>query len=131
LRTLAFRRVVIAYFVDPQDLEPGLVIIAGVFYGGQDQESLRHAVEVRHESFLTPGFVTLARDAGVAIVFADSGKYPAIADLTGDVVYARLQDAREEVETGYEVEALDRWADTARAPAAAMALLDRLRSPAA
>jgi uncharacterized protein YecE (DUF72 family) len=74
---------------------------------------LRHAVEVRHESFLTPDFVKLARDAGVAIVFADTPKYPAIADLTADFVYARLQDAREEIETGYDAAALDRWADTA------------------
>jgi uncharacterized protein YecE (DUF72 family) len=132
----------------------------------QDGLRLHHAVEVRHESFLTPAFVTLARDAGVAIVFADSPKYPAIADLTADFVYARLQDAHEEVETGYDAETLDRWADIARAwttggapeglgyideakpgpvkdvfvfmingakvraPAAAMALLERLRAPA-
>jgi uncharacterized protein YecE (DUF72 family) len=133
----------------------------------QEGLRLRHTVEVRHESFLTPDFVKLAREAGVAIVFADSPKYPAIADLTADFVYARLQDAKEEIETGYDDEALDRWADTARAwakgsapeglgyieaakggpakdvfvfmingakvraPAAAMALLDRLPSPTA
>jgi uncharacterized protein YecE (DUF72 family) len=75
---------------------------------------LRHAVEVRHESFLTADVVKLARDAGVAIVFADTPKYPAIADLTADFVYARLQDAKEEVETGYDAEALDCWAAAAR-----------------
>jgi uncharacterized protein YecE (DUF72 family) len=80
----------------------------------QDGLRLRHAVEVRHDSFLTPAFVKLARDAGAAIVFADTPKYPAIADLTADFVYARLQDAHEEVETGYDSRALDRWADTAR-----------------
>ncbi len=87
----------------------------------QDGLRLRHAVEVRHESFLTPAFVQLARSAGVAIVFADSPKYPAIPDLTADFVYARLQDAQEEVETGYDTDALDRWADTARAWATGVA----------
>jgi uncharacterized protein YecE (DUF72 family) len=81
----------------------------------QEGLPLRHAVEVRHESFLTPAFVTLAKEAGVAIVFADSAKYPAIADLTADFVYARLQDAHEEIETGYDADALDRWAAAARA----------------
>ena len=38
----------------------------------QDGLRLRHAVEVRHESFLTPDFIKLARDAGVAVVFADT-----------------------------------------------------------
>jgi uncharacterized protein YecE (DUF72 family) len=82
---------------------------------------LRHAIEVRHESFLTPAFVNLARDAGVAIGFADTPKYPAIADLTADFVYARLQDAQEEVETGYDAEALDHWAVTAHGWAAGRA----------
>jgi uncharacterized protein YecE (DUF72 family) len=52
----------------------------------QDGLRLRHAVEVRHESFLTPDFVKLAREAGATVVFADTPKYPAIADLTADLV---------------------------------------------
>lgn len=75
---------------------------------------LRHALEVRHESFRDPAFVAMARDHGAAIVFADSAKYPALADLTGDFVYARLQQAREEVPTGYDEGELDRWAGVAR-----------------
>jgi uncharacterized protein YecE (DUF72 family) len=75
---------------------------------------LRHAVEVRHESFVDPAFVDLARDHGVAIVFADHADYPGIADLTADFVYARLQRAREEEATGYAAAELDHWADVAR-----------------
>ncbi|MCF8708140.1 DUF72 domain-containing protein [Rhizorhapis sp. SPR117] len=75
--------------------------------------SLRHAVEVRHESFLTPAFIDSARKAGVAVVFADTTKYPQIADVTGDFVYARLQDAREDEPMGYGAEALDRWTSMA------------------
>ena len=52
---------------------------------------LRHAVEVRNDSFIVPEFVALCRKNNVAIVYADHAKYPAIADVTGDFVYARLQ----------------------------------------
>lgn len=80
----------------------------------QDGCKLRHALEVRHESFRDPAFVELARARGAAIVFADSEKYPGIADPTADFVYARLESAREEVETGYTSDELDRWAEVAR-----------------
>ena len=76
--------------------------------------ALRHAIQVRHESFAVPEFVAMARAAGVAIVFADSAEYPAIADVTGDFVYARLENAREEEPAGYAPAELDRWAATAR-----------------
>jgi uncharacterized protein YecE (DUF72 family) len=76
--------------------------------------ALRHALEVRHESFATPEFVAMAREAGASIVFADSPDYPAIADPTADFVYARLQDAQAEEPTGYPPAALDRWAGVAR-----------------
>ena len=76
---------------------------------------LRHALEVRHDSFRTAQFVDMARAAGAAVVFADGEGRPVIADLTADFAYARLMDAREEVETGYDAAALDRWADVAKA----------------
>ncbi len=84
----------------------------------QDGVPLRHAIHVRHESFGVPAFVEMARAAGVAIVFAESAKYPAIADVTGAFVYARLECAREELEQGYPTEELDRWAAAARCWAA-------------
>ena len=76
----------------------------------QDGLTLRHAVEVRHESFRDPRFVDLAREHKVAVVFAESPDYPAIADLTADFVYARLMGAQERIETGYPAETLDQWA---------------------
>lgn len=79
---------------------------------------LRHAIQVRHESFATPAFVALCRAAGVAIVHGDSADYPALADVSGDFVYARLEDAREEEPAGYAPAALDRWRDVARTWAA-------------
>ncbi|MFN3434554.1 MAG: DUF72 domain-containing protein [Sphingomonas sp.] len=75
---------------------------------------LRHAVQVRHESFADPAFVAMARAANVAIVYADSTDYPAIADVTADFVYARLEAAREEEPAGYSDAELDGWARAAR-----------------
>ena len=75
---------------------------------------LRHAVQVRHDSFHVPEFVALCRAAGVAIVHAESADYPAIADIAGDLVYARLENAVEEELAGYAPAALDRWAAVAK-----------------
>lgn len=79
-----------------------------------DGVALRHAVQVRHESFAVPEFVALCRAAGVAIVYADSADYPAIADVTGDFVYARLENAVEDEPAGYTPAELDRWAGAAK-----------------
>lgn len=76
---------------------------------------LRHAVEVRHESFRVPEFATLARKYKVAVVIADSAKYPMLADVTADFVYARLQKAEARVTTGYTTADLDKWATRAKA----------------
>ncbi len=76
----------------------------------QDGVRLRHAVEVRHASFCVPEFIALARKHEVATVFADHAKYPAIPDVTGDFVYARLQQGKDEVETAYPAKELATWA---------------------
>jgi uncharacterized protein YecE (DUF72 family) len=75
---------------------------------------LRHALEVRHESFACPEFVALARKHGCAIVFADHATYPMIADLAAPFVYARLQQSQADVATGYSKAALDKWAGVVR-----------------
>ncbi|MBN8809098.1 MAG: DUF72 domain-containing protein [Sphingomonas sp.] len=80
----------------------------------QDGVPLRHAVQVRHDSFHVPAFVALCRAAGVAIVYAESADYPAIADVSGDFVYARLENAVEDEPLGYPPAALDRWAGVAK-----------------
>jgi uncharacterized protein YecE (DUF72 family) len=109
---------------------------------------LRHAIEPRHESFNDPAFLALVRKAGVAVVLAESPDYPAFEEAAeaGPFVYARLQNARSEIEQGYPDAELDHWrkrvedwSDTGRdvflffingakerAPAAAMALIGRL-----
>lgn len=79
---------------------------------------LRHAVQVRHESFAVPQFVAMCRDAGVAIVYAHSPEYPAIADITGDFVYARLESGEDDNPFCYPEAELDRWAAVAQCWAA-------------
>jgi len=76
--------------------------------------SLMHVIEVRHESFFVPEFAALLREQNVAVVFADSDEYPAIADVTADFVYARLQKTKEDNETGYSTTDIGRWADRTR-----------------
>jgi uncharacterized protein YecE (DUF72 family) len=75
-----------------------------------DGRTLRHVVEVRHDSFRTPEFVKLLRRFETPVVFAEHARYPAIADLAGDFVYARLQKGRDTIKTGYPPKALDTWA---------------------
>ena len=129
-----FDRDDIAAFIDllPEDIE-------GV--------KLRHAIEPRNESFRDEQFFNLCRARNIAIVFEDSEDYPLIEADTADFAYARLQRMKEEIVTGYDEASLDGFADRARnwrddgrdayilmingakvrAPAAALALQERLR----
>lgn len=95
---------------DPDDFGAFLKLLPAAHEG----VALRHAVQVRHESFADPAFVAMARAAGVAIVYADSADYPAIADVTGDFVYVRLENAEEQHPAGFTPHALDGWATRAR-----------------
>ncbi|HLP07126.1 MAG TPA: DUF72 domain-containing protein [Opitutaceae bacterium] len=72
---------------------------------------LRHALEVRHESFRTPEFVELLRAHGVALVVADTaGRWPFMEDITADFIYVRLHGDAELYVSGYSDEALAVWA---------------------
>jgi uncharacterized protein YecE (DUF72 family) len=75
-----------------------------------DGRALRHVVEVRHDSFCAPDFVALLRQFETPVVFAEHGKYPAIADIASDFVYARLQKGNDEIDTCYPPKQLDAWA---------------------
>ena len=104
---------------------------------------LRHVIEPRHESFRDDAFFDLCRDHDVAIVWGDDDEFPLVDADTASFRYARLQRMNEDVTTGYNSKLLDRFADMIkgwnkdsyifmingaklRAPAAAMALQDRL-----
>ncbi|HEY7090144.1 MAG TPA: DUF72 domain-containing protein [Tepidisphaeraceae bacterium] len=72
---------------------------------------VRHAVEIRHESFCTDHFVTLLRKHHIALVIADTARrFPYLEDITADFVYARLHGDEELYASGYTDEALGKWA---------------------
>jgi uncharacterized protein YecE (DUF72 family) len=76
---------------------------------------IRHAVEVRHESFRTPAFIELLRAHRIGLVIADTaGRWPFLEDLTADFVYVRLHGDQELYTSGYSDEALERWAERIR-----------------
>lgn len=80
-----------------------------------DGKKLQHVVEVRHASFCDPAFVKLLRRFAIPVVYAEHATYPAIADVTGGFVYARLQKGKDTIKTGYPPKALEAWARRAQA----------------
>ena len=77
---------------------------------------VRHALEVRHSSFVDPGFVALLREHDIALVTADTaGKWPLMEELTSDFAYVRLHGDQELYVSGYGDAALDSWAAKIRA----------------
>ncbi|WP_027798067.1 DUF72 domain-containing protein [Paraburkholderia dilworthii] len=99
---------------DAEDFEAFLALLPKKL----DGLKLRHAVEVRHESFRNEAFVALTNKYGVAIVLAGDSDYPQIASLTAPFVYARIMGTSEKEAQGYSKKALDAWADRARQLAA-------------
>jgi uncharacterized protein YecE (DUF72 family) len=96
---------------DPADFAAFLKLLPS----SVDGLAIRHAVEVRHESFKHPDFVALAREHSVALVMAGDSKYPQIADVTAPFVYARIMGTSEKEEIGYSPAALEQWAARAKA----------------
>jgi uncharacterized protein YecE (DUF72 family) len=86
--------------------------LAGRAWTGTVQDlPLRHAVEVRHDSFVCAAFLELLADHGVAAVIADTaGRWPQFDTVTADFVYLRLHGARELYVSGYTGGELERWA---------------------
>lgn len=80
----------------------------------QDGVALRHVLEVRHPSFDTPAYLSLARRHGCVTVHTDSPKYPNIADAQAPFAYLRLMRCRPQLRTGYPLAELQRWAEGAR-----------------
>jgi uncharacterized protein YecE (DUF72 family) len=113
----------------------------------QDGVALRNVVEARDKSFADPRFAALLRERNIAAALVDSEKHALLDEPTADFVYARLQRTEEDVPTGYAPKALDDWATRfrgwaetrdcfvyvisgakVRAPAAAMAFIERLKT---
>jgi uncharacterized protein YecE (DUF72 family) len=88
-------------------------IVKGRAYTKADaNRPLRHAVEIRHDSFKDQRFIRLLRKHSIALVFADTaGRWPYMEDVTGDFIYIRLHGDEEIYVSGYTDEALDWWAE--------------------
>lgn len=72
---------------------------------------LRHAVEIRHESFLDTSFIDMLRAHNIALVVAETARrWPMTHDVTADFVYMRLHGDKELYRSGYGDKALDKWA---------------------
>jgi uncharacterized protein YecE (DUF72 family) len=80
--------------------------------------AIRHAVEVRNDTFRTAEFIALAREHEVAVVITGDSEYTQIADVTAPFVYARVMGTVESEAAGYPGSALDQWAKRARTWAA-------------
>jgi uncharacterized protein YecE (DUF72 family) len=76
---------------------------------------LRHALEIRHDSFRDPAFVDLLRRHKIALVVADTVEWPLLMDATADFVYVRLHGSEKLYVSGYDDRALETWAGRLRA----------------
>jgi uncharacterized protein YecE (DUF72 family) len=94
---------------DPEDYARFLELLPAEAEG----VPLRHALEVRDESFCTREFVELARRHNAAIVVSGDSDYPCIADPAAPFVYARIMGTRENEPLGYSPRELDQWAQRA------------------
>jgi uncharacterized protein YecE (DUF72 family) len=74
------------------------------------RRKLRHALEIRHDSFRDPAFIALLRKHDVALVCADAVEWPLLMDATADFVYCRLHGSEELYASGYGKPALRHWA---------------------
>ena len=95
----------------PRVTTTGCRTIGAELTAAHPDHRLRHAIEVRHETFRTPAFYDLLRRHEVALVLADNpGQWPIIDETTADLIYVRLHGHEELYASGYSDEALDAWA---------------------
>ena len=76
----------------------------------EHDQPIRHAFEIRNDSFRDRAFIDLLRHYDVALVCADTVEWPRLMDVTSDFVYCRLHGSEELYASGYDGKALDNWA---------------------
>lgn len=94
---------------DPDDFGAFLTLLPDAVDGVR----LRHALEVRHESFDDPAFLAMAREAGAAVVLADHEEYPSITGHDAGFAYLRLMRTQADEPAGYAPSDIDHWAGRA------------------
>ncbi len=85
------------------------------FFQVDENRRIRHAMEIRHASFVTPEFIALLRKYKVALVCADTVEWPRLMDVTSDFVYCRLHGSEALYASGYDEDAIEEWAERAAA----------------
>jgi len=76
------------------------------------RQPIRHALEVRHDSFREKAAAQLLQAHDVSLVLADSaGRWPMIERRTSDFTYVRLHGHTTLYTSGYAPASLDRWAE--------------------
>ncbi len=75
-----------------------------------EDRPMRHAVEIRHESFVCEEFIALLRKHEVGLVVADAVEWPLLMDITADFVYCRLHGSEQLYASGYDADAIQQWA---------------------
>ena len=80
------------------------------------QRRVRHAVEFRHESFLSDRFLNMLHKHNIALCVADvASKFATSEDVTADFVYVRLHGSRQLYVSGYMPREIKAWAKKIRA----------------
>ena len=74
------------------------------------KQRLRHALEIRHPSFVAKAFVDLLRAYDVALVCADTVAWPRLMDATSDFIYCRLHGSKVLYASGYGQKEIAMWA---------------------
>jgi uncharacterized protein YecE (DUF72 family) len=77
---------------------------------------LRHALELRHESWFAPEVMSLLRERNVALVIADRPEIASFQthELTADFAFVRFHHGTRGVRGNYSDRELDEWADRLR-----------------
>jgi uncharacterized protein YecE (DUF72 family) len=88
------------------------------FLSVQEKRPIRHALEIRHDSFCNSDFIKLLRRYRIGLVVADTVEWPLLMDATADFVYVRLHGGEQLYASGYGDKALMQWAGRIRAWAA-------------
>jgi uncharacterized protein YecE (DUF72 family) len=87
----------------------------GAFVAANGVGRIRHAVEIRSETFRDPDFIALLCRHQIALVCADTVRWPMLMDLTADFVYCRLHGNVQLYRSRYRSDELDAWSDRIRA----------------
>jgi uncharacterized protein YecE (DUF72 family) len=70
---------------------------------------LRHAIEIRNDTFVCEEFIGLLRKHRIGLVVADTVEWPLLMDLTADFVYCRLHGSKQLYASGYGPKAIAEW----------------------